>query len=184
VTLQLTAYNPNGAAINTFGATRQPTGLRVEAGNGLISGTPTTAGNYLVTATVTDGYLSDAETFTWTIVQSAFDTTAPVVTITLPTAAASFSTDQAFVTIGGTAVDDGRVSEVSWSSDRGVQGIASGTDNWLAGIPVLQGSNTITIRARDEAGNSATKAIVVKAKGLGSSSDPGTGKGKGKGNTN
>jgi len=136
-----------------------------------------------VTATVTDGYLSDAKTFTWTIVQSAFDTTAPLVTITVPTATGSYSTDQAFVTLGGTAVDDDLVAEVSWSSDRGGQGKASGTDNWIAGIPVLQGSNTITIKARDGAGNSATKTIIVKAKGVGSS-DPGTGKGKGRGNTN
>jgi hypothetical protein len=59
-------------------------------------------------------------------------------------------------------------------------GVASGTDNWLASVPLVNGVNTITIRARDEAGNASAKSIIVKTKIQ--SASPGTGgKGKGKG---
>jgi len=101
-------------------------------------------------------------------------------TITLPTTAATYQTDQAFVTVGGTAIDGGRVAEVAWSSDHGTSGKASGTDSWIAGIPVVAGSNTITIQARDEAGNTSTKTIVVKAKLAGSTAGPSVGTAKGK----
>ena len=161
VTVQLTGGDPDGTSIR-FGASGLPPGLRVETGNGQIYGAPLAAGTYLVTATVTDGALSDAETFTWTIMQSGFDTVAPTVTITLPTSAATYTTDQAFVTVGGTATDDGGVAEVTWATDRGLAGSASGAENWIAGIPLLPGSNLITIRARDASGNVAARAVVVK----------------------
>lgn len=184
VALQLTATDSNGAAVLVFGASGLPPGLRVEAGNGKIYGSPTTTGNYLVTATVTDGVLSDAKTFGWSITQPTVDTVAPVVTIVVPTNAATYQTTEAFVTLGGTASDDGRVVEVAWSSDRGDSGLASGTDSWIAGIPVISGSNTITIMARDDAGNVSRKAIVVKAKISGTLSAPTVGLQKGKRATN
>ena len=141
---------------------------------------PSTPGTYVVTATVSDGALSDAETFTWSIVQSSSDNVAPALTITVPTSAASYTTENAFVTLGGTAWDDRRIALVEWISDKMGNGVASGTENWLASVPLVNGANTITIRARDEAGNTSTKSIVVKTKIQ--SASPGTGgKGKGKG---
>jgi len=50
-------------------------------------------------------------------------------------------------------------------TDRGASGRATGTDSWIAGVPISRGPNTITIRARDEAGNVSTKAVVVKSTG-------------------
>jgi hypothetical protein len=85
----------------------------------------------------------------------------PAITITVPTSRDSYSTERSFVTIGGTATDDGVVTEVTWTTDRGHQGRATGTDNWIAGIPLQRGKNTITIRARDEEGNDANRSIVV-----------------------
>ena len=51
----------------SYSATGLPLGLSIAATTGLISGTPTTPGSYNVTATVSDGNLSDSEAFTWTI---------------------------------------------------------------------------------------------------------------------
>ena len=110
------------------------------------------------------GALSDAETFTWSVVQSASDNVAPILTVTVPTTASTYAADSPFVTLGGTAWDDRRVALVEWLSDKMGNGVASGTDNWLAGVPLVAGVNTITIRARDEAGNVSTKTIHVKAK--------------------
>ena len=66
VTLQLVASDANGGIL-TYSATGLPTGIVVNA-NGLFSGSPTTVGNYTVTARVVDnGGLSDSATFDWII---------------------------------------------------------------------------------------------------------------------
>jgi hypothetical protein len=166
VSLQLSGSDPAGQPVS-YGVTALPPGLGLSASTGKISGTPTTPGSYLVTAVVSDGVLSDSETFTWSVTAPtvADDTTGPVITITMPTTRALFNTDQNFVTVGGTATDNTPVVEVTWVSDRGASGTATGTESWIAGVPLSRGPNTITIRARDEAGNIGTKTIVVKSTG-------------------
>lgn len=168
VSLQLSGSDPAGQPVS-YGVTALPPGLALTASTGRISGTPTTPGAYQVTAVVSDGVLSDSETFTWTVTAptttSGGDTTGPVITITMPTTRTSYYTDVAFVTIGGTATDYTSVVEVTWLTDRGASGIATGTESWIAGVPLSRGPNTITIRARDEAGNASTKTIMVKSTG-------------------
>jgi hypothetical protein len=65
VSLQLSASDPDNDAL-TFSATGLPSGLSIST-SGRISGTPTTAGTYSVTATVSDGSLTNSKTFTWTV---------------------------------------------------------------------------------------------------------------------
>lgn len=167
--LQLSGSDPAGQPV-TYGVTALPPGLALTVATGRISGTPTTPGSYLVTAVVSDGVLSDSETFTWTVAAPAVpvpagDTTAPVISITVPTTGGQYNTDQTFVTVGGTASDNTSVTEVTWVTDRGASGRATGTESWIAGVPMSRGPNTITIRARDEAGNVSSKVIVVKSTG-------------------
>jgi hypothetical protein len=64
--LQLLGSDPDGDTL-TYGAAGLPPGLQLNASTGLISGTPTAAGTYTVTASVNDGALSDQQVFTWTI---------------------------------------------------------------------------------------------------------------------
>ena len=206
--LQLSGSDPQGHPVS-YGASSLPPGLSIVPATGYISGTPRTAGTYLVIASVTDGVLSDAETFSWTITQAgsttppgggttpgntvpgntwpggdasfdgasqpAFDSVAPLVRITMPTMASSHSSKQAFITIGGIASDDAGVISVEWSSSAGGSGIATGTDRWIAGVAIGPGSTTITVRARDAAGNVASDSIVVKT-GRGAIARPGLGR--------
>ena len=68
VSLQLVASDPDGGAL-TYSATGLPPSLTVNAATGLITGTLsfTSAGTYSVTATASDGSLSNSQTFTWTV---------------------------------------------------------------------------------------------------------------------
>lgn len=166
IALQLSGSDPDGSPV-WYGAAGLPQGLLIAESTGKISGTPSRSGNYLVTATVTDGTLSAARTFAWAVVEPTVDVVAPVVTIALPTTDSTFATDKAFVLIGGSVSDDSRIVSVSWATDRGVEGTASGAENWIATIPLLSGSNTITVRARDAAGNVGSNMIVVKSKAKG-----------------
>jgi len=157
-TLQLSGSDSNGDAL-TYSATGLPNGLAVAPGTGLIRGTPTTAGTFNVSSRVSDGSLTASRTFTWTI--TASDTTSPAVTITSPTTAAAFKTGTSTITFGGTAVDNVRVTQVTWSNSLGGSGTATGTTNWSASIGLRKGLNLLTITARDAAGNLATDTISV-----------------------
>jgi hypothetical protein len=160
-TLQLQGSDPDGLPIS-YSATGLPAGLTLMASTGFITGTPTAAGTYAVTATVSDGVLTASQTFTWTITPgTAVDTTAPVVTITAPTTAATYATSTA-ITLSGTASDNLGVSQMSWANDRGGSGTASGTTGWsVAAIALLSGTNVISVTARDAAGNTATDVLTV-----------------------
>ena len=81
----LTGSDADGDAL-TYGANGLPPGVALTVSTGLLSGTPTEAGTYSVTATVFDGAQSASRTFIWTVTA---DATAPVVAITAPTTAAT-----------------------------------------------------------------------------------------------
>ena len=68
IALAVAASDPDGDPL-TYSATGLPATLSVNAGTGLITGTLTytSAGTYTVTATVSDGALTNSKTFTWTV---------------------------------------------------------------------------------------------------------------------
>jgi hypothetical protein len=164
VSLQLVGADPDGLPI-TYTATGIPPGLFVGSATGFISGTPTTAGNYTVTARVFDGVLqSQTVTFTWSVgtTTTSSDTTRPTVSIATPTTGASFTSSSSNLQIGGTAADNVGVTSLSWSNSRGGGGTASGTTNWsVSSIGLQIGTNVITLTARDAAGNTGADSLTV-----------------------
>src|SRR5581483_5662205 len=76
------------------------------------------------------------------------DTTPPTLTINSPSATA-ISTSATYFVFSGTASDNVAVASVTWSTNTGSAGTASGTTQWNASVPLLVGTNTVTIRAAD-----------------------------------
>ncbi len=91
------------------------------------------------------------------------DATAPIVTITSPTSSDTYTATSSTVSPSGSASDTtSGVKEVTWSSDKGSSGTASGTSYWsITSVSLSSGENKITVTAKDNAGNTSTDTITV-----------------------
>jgi len=92
--------------------------------------------------------------------QPSGDTTPPSLSILSP-GLTMVATSSASIAVSGTASDNVGVAAVKWTNSTGYSGTASGTSKWSASVPLLVGSNAITVRAYDAAGNSSWRAITV-----------------------
>jgi hypothetical protein len=91
----------------------------------------------------------------------ATDKAAPTLTITAP-ASTNVSTTAAVITFAGAAADNVGVTAVTWTNSVAGSGICIGTTSWRSpAIPLLTGTNIITIRAMDAAGNVGWRSVMV-----------------------
>jgi hypothetical protein len=72
------------------------------------------------------------------------------------------SKSNGMLTLSGTARDNVGVSKVTWTSNRGGSGMASGSATWSFTVPLKPGQTTFSITAWDAAGNNRTETITVK----------------------
>jgi hypothetical protein len=85
-----------------------------------------------------------------------------MLSIGTPTSAATYAAAATPLALAGTASDDVAVTQVSWTNSAGGSGIATGTTAWSAsGIALRPGTNTLTVTARDAAGNTAVRTLTV-----------------------
>jgi hypothetical protein len=112
------------------------------------------------TAVVTRAAVTTTTTTTTTPTTGTVDTTPPALTISLPSST-SVSTSASSLAFSGTATDNVGVKTVTWATNTGGSGTASGTTQWSASVPLLVGSNTVTVRASDAAGNIGWRSVVV-----------------------
>ena len=96
------------------------------------------------------------------------DPTPPTVTITNP-ATTPYAATSTPLSIAGTASDNFTgpfgVTQISWSNSLGGSGTATGTTSWSGSIPLVSGSNIITVTARDQSGKTtaATRTVTYAA---------------------
>ena len=166
-TVTSTPLSIGGTASDAVGVT-QVTWANNRGGSGTASGTTSwsvsgialQSGTNVITVTARDA-ANNTSTDTITVTYSP-DTTQPTVTITGPTSNSTLTVETSSVTLSGTASDNVGVTQVSWSSSRGVSGNATGTTNWSASnVTLLSGSNVLTVTARDAAGNTRTDTLTI-----------------------
>ena len=95
------------------------------------------------------------------------DTAVPTIIITTPTSSSTYTTTSSTMSMDGTAFDNASgISSVAWSNSKGGNGTATGTTAWsVSSITLSSGDNTITVTAKDNAGNTGTDAIAVTYSG-------------------
>jgi hypothetical protein len=118
-----------------------------------------------ITATDTVGHVSQSLVVTRQVASNPVnpptkDTTPPTLTINSPSST-TVATSAASISFSGSASDNVGVTSVTWSTNTGSSGTASGTATWSMAVPLLVGANTVTVRASDAAGNVAWRSVVV-----------------------
>jgi hypothetical protein len=96
-------------------------------------------------------------------VQNAVDTTPPTVTITSPANGSSIAGLRK-TTIKGSATDNKAISKLELYIDGALKSTATGSSiswNWNLGW-VATGNHTITVKAYDNSGNTASTTSIVK----------------------
>jgi len=135
--------------------------------NWTVANIPLAAGLNTITMTAADssgGSASRTVTVTRQVIVTppppGTDTTGPTLTIAYPSTT-SFATTLTSLRFTGTASDRSGIASVTWSTNTGSSGTASGTTSWSAVIPLLIGSNTVIIRSTDSVGNMSWRSVVV-----------------------
>jgi hypothetical protein len=159
-----TASGGTGTLVITWANNRGGSGTASGAANWTIASVALASGANQITITVTD---STRATAVKTVVVTRNDSStqpdriAPTVQILSP-GTATYATSSASITLSGIASDNVGVVVVRWTNTFGGEGSASGTASWQASnIPLLVGTNKITVTAFDAAGNSGARQITV-----------------------
>jgi hypothetical protein len=146
-------------------STGSASGFATLAGTNWTAAVPLAPGANTITLIARDSATQVARSFTVQREAAATpppstDTTAPALAISSP-GGTSVWTTQSMLTFRGTASDNVAVRSVTWTTNTGASGTASGTTQWSAVVPLLVGSNAVTIRATDTSGNVAWRTVVV-----------------------
>jgi hypothetical protein len=163
--ITLVASDPDGGTLQ-FSHTGLPFGLSLNSRTGVISGTPTTTGTFVVTVFVTDGLATTTRSFGWTVQPpGTSDTTAPTLTITSHSPGQTVTTSS--ITLAGSATDSGTggngISSLTVNGAAATGGTATGsnTANWSRTVTLSPGANAITVIAADGSGNARTLPITI-----------------------
>jgi hypothetical protein len=164
ISLSGTAAGGTGATSVTWVSSTGASGVAVLNGSAWSASISLSIGinNLTITASDSTGGVSQAVSVTRQAVTTPIpgDKTPPTLNITSP-GSTSVATSLDSLNFIGTASDNGAVASVTWTTNTGSAGTATGTTQWSATIPLLVGSNTVTLLATDASGNTGWRTVVV-----------------------
>ncbi len=155
VNLAVVASDGNGDALS-YTATNLPPGLTLGLSNGIIAGSPTTAGTYATTITVNDGTgLSASASFTWTVVTGM---TLPP--LTAAPKAVNTSISYSLLSSGGVN------PRFKWNFGDGTAETAYSATRTIAKTFTAPGRFQVTITATDDTGLVLTTSFYQAVAGV------------------
>jgi len=154
--VQIQATDSASGQTLSYTATGLPPGLSISSA-GLISGTPTGAGSFTVTTTVTDSTgASGSATFSWTV---AGDGTGNTVTVTNPgNQTGTVGTPISSVQIQAT--DSAAGQTLSYTASGLPAGLSISSSGLITGTPSSAGTTTVTVTATDTTGASGSATFT------------------------
>jgi hypothetical protein len=180
VSVRLVATDPGGLAL-TYKASGLPPGLSIASSTGVISGIPTTAGTYNVTATVTNtANLSASQSFTWSILnQPTSNSTSQSPSLLNPGNLTNVVGQNVSVQLGATDPGGLALQYAAIGLPPGLS-IASSTGR-ISGKPTAVGTYSVTARVTNTLALSASQSFTWT---ILAASSPGNGGGNGNGSGN
>ena len=157
------AYNQTVHAIGgTFGYTWSiisgtlPAGITLNSSSGVLSGTPTTAGDCIFTVKVTDSAIPVNATSSKIFSISIQSGLLSITTTTLAGGFVGVSYDQTLAAMGG-------ATPYNWSLASGSlpAGLSLSSDGVISGVPNAIGTSAFTIQVTDSANNTATSSLSI-----------------------
>lgn len=164
IVLSGTAVHPDGIARVSWSSSRGGAGAAAGTRVWMAGPVPLQPGTNVITITALSIGGTQASRSLSVSYSPRADTVAPSLTLLSP-AVTTVLTYDAAITIRGAATDNVGVVAVTWTDSLGVTGVARGTTLWIAAdIPLRQGINVLTLRARDAAGNVGWRSLTVTRK--------------------
>jgi hypothetical protein len=123
---------------------------------------PLKAGANRIVVTVSDLAGNEASATRTLNYAPAAEGAAPTIMVTTPAPPPTAVVDVSPFAVIGTASDATGISRVTWSNAAsGASGVAQGADDWTADVPLLLGTNLITVTAEDPFGNAASAQVTL-----------------------
>ncbi len=155
-TLQVQASDSATGKTLTYSATDLPIGLSISSSTGAITGTPTMAGSYTTTVTVSDGSGASSVNFDETIGATG---TGNTVTVTNPGAQAGTVATAASLQIHAT--DSATGQTLTYSATGLPAGLSiSSTTGLISGTPTTAATSSVTVTVTDGTGAKGTAAFT------------------------
>ena len=154
--MQIHASDSASGKTLTYSATDLPLGLSISSSTGAVSGTPTAAGSYTVTATVNDGSGASSVNFSWTIGSGS---TGNTVTVTNPGNQTGAVGTAASLQIK--ASDSATGQTLTYSATGLPAGLSiSSSTGLISGTPTTASSSSVTATATDGTGAKGTASFT------------------------
>ncbi|QVW34012.1 putative Ig domain-containing protein [Geobacter sulfurreducens] len=157
VSLQIQATDQNCGDSLIYSASDLPSGLAINSGSGLISGTATVAGAYNVVVTVGDGMTTSSTTFSWTVNSQVVNE--PPVIISSPILIAEKEKAYRYDVNAVDPNNDALTYRLIQRPSRMTISSSTGLISWT---PQDTGSYTVTVEVADAKGLKATQSYTLR----------------------